>query len=115
MSHNCHGDSCHEEKHSGGQHHHCSCCCSHSHGQCHEGDEKFKDFAHQLIDIADEAWMDVLKAKIRAHIEADGAHLDQFAKLIAETNKERWKHKMGMQKTLQDFKDKMSSFFCQKQ
>lgn len=108
-------------------HHHQSGCCDahgkecHEHGECcHQhvcdqpghGDE---DFAHQLLEMADEAWMCCLKDKIKAQINsASGAHLDGLAKLVATANKERWDHKMAKHQVLDDYREKLAEFFHRK-
>jgi hypothetical protein len=100
-------------------HHHC-CCCAESCPCCHEGDhhhhehehEHHEEFAPQLLELADQAWMDLLKEKIKAQIEAaNGGQLDQLAKLIAESNNLRWKHKLAGQKVSNSYKEKLSNFF----
>jgi hypothetical protein len=108
-----------------GHHHHhqCDCCCEHEHhddccqSSCHQescehpghGDE---DFAHQLLEMADEAWMEVLKEKIKAHINAaSGKHLDGLAKLVAQSNKERWDHKLAKHQVLDSYREKLAQFF----
>ncbi len=87
-----------------------SCCCS----QHHEGCEHHEsgDFSQQLLEMADEAWMELLKEKVKKQIEATGgSHLDQLAKLIAESNNTRWKHKLAAQKLCHDYKEKIAEFF----
>lgn len=111
MSHNhhcCSGhDACggheeeHEHHHHHGHEHHHDCCC-HEHG----------DFAGDLLELADEAWMEVLKEKIKEQIlSSHGPHMDQLAKLISQSNGERWKNKMEIQKTKRDFRQGLQDFF----
>lgn len=110
------------------KHGHCKECCHHhegecSHGEstcscsCHqasEGHEGYDDFAHELIEMADEAWMEVLKEKLIEHIEStDGANLDKLAKLVTETNKERWKHKLAKKRGCKNFREQLCQFFGQ--
>ncbi len=104
------GDHCdtHEHEH----HHHgdalCGCCC-HSDDECHDHHE---DFASSLLEVADEAWMCLLKDKIKEHILAtNGKQLDDLAKLISDSNNARWKLKMAKQHTVEDFREKIHSFF----
>jgi hypothetical protein len=102
--HHCHsGECCSEENH---HHHHNDGCCSHEHH--HE----CEDFAHELLLLADEAWMEVLKEKIKDQIrQHNGAHLDALAKLVAESNNSRWKNKLDLQGSVREFKDQLSDFF----
>lgn len=96
-----HGESC-------GAHHECCGSCNH-----HSVGEK--DFAHQLLEMADEAWMEILKEKIKDKIlESSGAQLDQLAKLVSDSNKERWKHKIAGNAVASDYRDKFSQFFNHK-
>lgn len=107
-------------------HHHynerCSCCgseqccskekssCCHSHSDsCHE---KECDFSGHLLKLADEAWMEVLKEKIKKQIETScGPHLDQLAQIVAEANGARWSQKLAADKACKDFKSKICDFF----
>lgn len=96
-------------------HEHDSCCSSdhHEHSCCHEHHHQ-DDFAHQLLELADEAWMEVLKEKIKDNIrQHNGPHLDALAKLVSETNNNRWKGKLGLQNTVEDFKEKLNNTFKQ--
>jgi len=89
-----HDDSCHAH------HHHC--CSEHEHD----------DFYAQLIEMADEAWMEVLKCKIKEEIKnKTGTHLDELAKIVSDANHYRWKHKMEARKGGGDFKEKVRNFF----
>lgn len=103
-------------------HSHCDICCAHGEQHAHEGScnhhhhhhahDHHGDFARELLEMADEAWMEVLKEKIKDHIRTtNGAHLDQLAKLVSESNHERWKHKMNVQKDVHSYQDKLSAFF----
>jgi hypothetical protein len=108
MSH----DHCHKEEdcsHAKRTH----CCSCHGDCCCHEGQKECsKDFAKHLLEMADEAWMEVLKDKIKEQILASsGAHLDRLAKLVAESNKSRWKQKMGSKKDCDDYRQRIADFF----
>lgn len=113
MSH-CSQEGCSVEGHH--HHHHCCGCnhshaeCSHEHGSCHN--HEHADFAHQLIEIADQAWMEVLKDEIRAEIRANhGKHLKKLAKLASDANSQRWKNKMAIDNGIKDFKAQLAVFF----
>jgi len=121
MSHHCHqscsggNQSC--SSHSCGE----QCCSCHScKCACHNHDHHEK-YSHELLDLADEAWMEVLKDKIKEEIkQLSGEHLTQMAKLVATSNHARWKEKMLEKKGIQDFEDHLhqllfnSSQCCQK-
>lgn len=71
-----------------------------------------QDFSKELLEMADEAWMEVLYDKVKEHvIKSHSAHLDQLAKIVADANSARWKEKMALQKNCHDFKDKIDQFF----
>jgi len=56
--------------------------------------------------------MEILKEKIKGKIlESSGAHLDQLAKLVSDSNKERWKHKIAGNAVANDYREKFSEFF----
>lgn len=45
----------------------------------------------ELLALADEAWMELLKEKIKGEIEkSGGAHMDKIAKLVADANCAKW-------------------------
>ncbi len=72
-----------------------NCCCEESSCESeHDGHMK----SHKLLQIADVAWMEVLKEKIKEHIIANDHKIDELAKIVSEANHERWKHKMKEEK-----------------
>lgn len=94
-------DSCcsHEHKHD-------SCCGHQDSHDCHQ------DIAHHLLHVADEAWMEILKDKIKKHILAScDQQLENIASIVSESNKSRWQHKLAIQKAKQEFKDKLEDAF----
>lgn len=119
MSH-CQDQSCCDSK-SG-----CSCqsshgsCCgsqkSNSCGCCSKGEDKKSccDAASKFLDLADCAWKEVLKEKIKEHIKANATHMDELARLIAEANHEIWQKKMEdkNKNCCGSFEEKLEEFFC---
>lgn len=113
MSDHCHHGSCshhhHEEEYCdccGKKSHECSCCCQEEHPG-HYSDE--------LLALADEAWFEVLKEKIKEQIEkTSGKNLDAMAKLVSEANHERWKGKMAETTARSEFDAKLQSLFQHK-
>jgi len=110
----------HNHCHSQGHHHHSCCCsdqCSCRQEKCHseqqgECKEDCSDFTRKLLEMADQAWMELLKEKIKEQIQiSGGSHLDQLAKTVAESNKDRWMHKMSLHKVFKDFKEKVAKCF----
>lgn len=116
-NHNCHGDSC--SSHHGHHHHHhpCECshecsnsCCDDHHQSCHHVVQK--DFAHQLLEIADEAWMEILKEKIKDQIlKTNGPQLEKLAKLVSSSNNERWKYKIAGNAASNHYREKFAEYF----
>jgi hypothetical protein len=117
--HHCHEGHCHNHDHentaSAECHEKCYCCgqtpcqcgCHHHHHNHQEG-----EFAHQLLALADEAWMEVLKEKIKEQVSAtSGKHLDKLAKLVATSNQERWKRKLSAKTQHDEFHDRIDEFF----
>lgn len=107
--HHCSEGECHTHSHSHGKDGHChdDSCCSSSCGK-HEEEHEHCDFSQQLLELADEAWMCVLKEKIKKQIESTcSAQLDELAKLVSETNKQRWKQKMCADHSCAEFEDKV--------
>jgi hypothetical protein len=107
--HHCHGhhDCCHHEGH-----HHDGCQCS----SCqHAGHGQSGDFSAKLLEMADEAWMEVLKEKIKEQVAASsGDKLDKLAKIVAESNNARWHQKLELMDIAHNFADKVRGFFSQK-
>lgn len=93
-------------------HHHChseqcstDCKCS-----CHQHD--YSHFSDQLLAMADEAWMELLKEKIKEKIEEQtGKHLDQLASLVATANHARWNNKIESSKAKGEYKEKIADYF----
>jgi hypothetical protein len=86
-----------------------SCSCS-----CHKGEhhQEENDFSKQLLELADEAWMELLKDKIKQQILTNnGNKIEQLAKLVADSNNERWKNKLGIKKCCNNFKEKLENYF----
>ena len=91
----------------------CGCGCGskgHDHhhhdgdGQCH--------CAEKFLAIADEAWKEVLKEKIKDKIIAKKEeHIEKLAEIVATANGEKWKHKISEKMKCNEFKDNLKDFF----
>ena len=78
----------------------------HEHDSCDK--EKF------FIELADEAWTCALKEKMKEYIlKTQGDRLEELAKIVAEGNNQRWRHKMEKKQSCMDFKEKLCRFFGQ--
>lgn len=90
----------------------CSCGCGeyyHHHGQHDEGG---CHCAEKFLEIADEAWKEVLKEKIKTKIVAHkGEHLDKLAEMVAMANGEKWKHMISAKMKCNEFKESLKEFF----
>lgn len=89
------------------------CCCGQKH-ECAESHEQKGSCccAEKFLAIADEAWKEVLKDKIKAKILAKkGEHMEQLADLIATINGEKWKHKISERLKSDEYKEKLKEFF----
>ncbi len=98
--------SCHQE------HGSCGCCSDQKHDSCcgEHKDDCQKDFAKHLLCVADEAWMELLKDKIKTNILAScGDQLDQIARIVSEGNKMRWEHKIAIQKAKDEFRSNLEN------
>jgi len=104
--HDCSENSCHT--HGGGYHHH--------HGQCHshgpaEKEEKC-DMPEKMLALADEAWREAVKCKMKAEIEAScGEQLTQLAKMVVEANKAKWGAKIAQKAKCHEFEENLYKFF----
>lgn len=102
--HHCSDGSCSSHSHGGGScsDESCNCCCHRScNCSCHHGSGKYSD---QLLKLADEAWMEVVKEKIKDNIKKTSSeHLDQLAQLVSKTNKQRWIGIMAQAQNSEDF------------
>ncbi len=77
-----------------------SSACDASKEECHESagqsaSSECCEIPEKLLCLADEAWRELLKDKIKQEIQkAAGPKLDSLAKLVAETNHRRWTHQI---------------------
>jgi len=70
------------------------------------------DMPEKLLALADEAWHELLKDKIKAEIAKSCAEgMDKLAKLVAETNKAKWTHTIKGKVKCEEYKDKIKELF----
>lgn len=86
----------------------CGCGCSGCKGESCKSE--------MFLKLADEAWMCVLKDKMKEHIKQNCPYMDELAKMVTEANNARWKHKEESENCCGDFDSKLESFFktCKK-
>lgn len=75
---------------------------------CNSGEA---DKGKKLLYLADQAWMELLKDKIKKHIEANDKKLDELAKIVSEANHERWKRKMEKEQCCSTYREKLEALF----
>lgn len=98
------------------QHHEktCSCGCGCGCGGHHHthDDEGGCHCAEKFLEIADEAWKEVLKEKIKTKIIAKkGEHIDKLAEMVATANGEKWKNMIAAKMKCNEFKENLKEFF----
>ena len=95
-------------------------CCSTNHqcadhhcnaGSCHQdpchSQEECCDSAKSLLQLADHAWMEVLKEKIKDLIRKNDTRLDEIAQVVADANRAKWHNKIAQEKNCCDYKKKI--------
>lgn len=107
-------DQCYTHTH--GEHHEghdsCGCGCGCGCGSHNHHGKEGCQCAENFLKIADEAWMEVLKEKIKAKIiDHKGEHMEKLANIIAQANGERWKHKIASKINGNEFQDNLKEFF----
>jgi hypothetical protein len=67
-----------------------------------------QDMNSMLMDIGDEAWMELMKEKMKKHLEkTNGANMDKIAQIAVEIGTEMWKNKMMQEQKEKENEDKM--------
>ncbi len=95
--------SCHCDCHKG-----CGCSC-HNKSQGAEGECCVSD---PLIQLADQAWMELMKEKIKAQFQASsGSKMDGVAKVLASACGAKWQLKMATKQHRDDYKKNLSEAF----
>jgi len=91
----------------------CGCGCgSHHHHHGHHDEEGGCHCAEKFLEIADEAWRELLKEKIKSKIIAKkGEHMEKLAEMIAMANGEKWKHQISAKMKCHEFKENLKEFF----
>lgn len=89
----------------------CSCGCG-SNLHHHHHSEDGCGCAENFLKIADEAWVELLKEKIKAKIIAKkGEHIEKLAEIIAKANGEKWKTKLSGKTHCNEYKETLKEFF----
>lgn len=89
----------------------CKCGCGDNYHHHHHDGESC-DCAEKFLHLADEAWVEVLKEKIKAKIiSKKGEHLEKLADIIAKANCEKWKTKIASKHNCNEFKEDLKAYF----
>ncbi len=94
----------------------CNCHChSQEHLNDHSKDHCDKEMIESFFfEVADCAWREVLKEKIKEYILAtQNTQMTELAKIVAEGNNQRWKIKMEKKQGCASFREKLCQFFGQ--
>jgi len=87
-----------------------------SDNSCEKSTQSHNGHGSFFLELADCAWTEVLKEKIKEHIkQQDGEWLTNLARIIAEANKKRWENKMCKEHGCQEFEEQLCSFFSKKE
>lgn len=93
----------------------CNCGCSehsHNHHHHHHNGDDGGHCAEKFLKLADEAWKEVLKEKIKEKIIAKREeHMEKLAEIIAKANGEKWKSIISSKMKCNEFKDNIKEFF----
>ena len=70
------------------------------------------DLPERLIGLADEAWFEVVKDKLKKEIESScGEKLDQLAKIVADANCAKWAHEVQGKVKCEEYKGAIKQLF----
>ena len=105
-----------------GEHLHYEECCKcgesgqyHHDKVCHNCHEKECSCAEKFLKLADEAWMEVLKEKIKSEIEKKkGNEIENLAEIITKANGEKWRHKISIRTKCDEYKNDLKEYFSSK-
>ncbi|HNB23492.1 MAG TPA: hypothetical protein PKZ32_13810 [Candidatus Melainabacteria bacterium] len=79
----------------------------------HKGsDDQCCNLHEKLLCLADEAWKEVLKDKIKKEIEKSaGAKLDALAQIVAGANHQKWTHMIEGKQKCDEYKNQIKEAF----
>ncbi len=68
------------------------------------------DMHEKLLALADDAWMELLKEKIKAEIEkTNGQHMDKIAKLVSDANFAKWGSMINAKVKCNEYKENLKA------
>jgi hypothetical protein len=108
-----HSSCCSNQQSCGHQAFKASCCCHQKSYGCassHESTGKC-DHMTKFFELADQAWMELLKEKIKEHILSHSKEMDELARVIAEANQARWEKKIEDRQLYAGFEERIKALF----
>ena len=88
------------------------CNCGEKVYHFHQQEDENCYCSAKFLDIAHEAWKEVLKEKIKAKIiSRKGEHMDKLADIISTASGEFWKNKIASKSNVSQFKDSLKEYF----
>ncbi len=67
----------------------------------------------KLLILADDAWMELMKEKIKAEInKASGPHMEKIAQLVVETNFAKWSDLIQAKTKCNEYKDNLKALMA---
>lgn len=68
----------------------------------------------EMLALADEAWMELMKEKMKAEIDrVSGAHMEKVAKLVTETNFAKWSDLIKGKAKCNEYKDNLKKLMTE--
>ncbi len=92
---------------------HCSSDNHHNEKQNACEDAKTCSMPEDFLALADEAWLEVLKEKLKENMrEVCGKQLDELAKIVCEANGQKWDNRIQAKSHCEAYKQKIGNFFA---
>ncbi len=93
----------------------CACACHTQHECCHhhhDAHHEEKNKVDYFLELADEAWEEVLKEKIKEYIRGtQNDSMVKLAKMVAEANHKRWRNNIEQEQEEHYFMEELQKFF----
>ena len=81
---------------------------------CTPANECECNMPEKLLKLADEAWFELLKEKIKGRIQQTcDEKMNKLAELVADTNQQRWIHMIQGKMKCEEYKESIKDLFAQ--
>lgn len=68
----------------------------------------------EMLSLADEAWMELMKEKMKAEIDkVSGTHMEKVAKLVMEANFAKWSDLIKAKAKCNEYKDNLNKLMTE--